>query len=680
MIQRILATISSAAVILLLSALCIAIIPATSTQAQEPLPDDTAAPSFDALADLNRIRNTPEEIAAIAQFRAEYNRVPKHDNRLSPRANASHFEIPMTIKVGITGHLHCGAWLSAGQPIKEVLEMDFKEYVKNVVPNEWINTWHPESLKSGAIAAKSFAWRHMATGFPRPQGVDIVDNTCDQVFIRNSRRATTDAAVDETWHYRISVNNYLTEIHYLSTDAFCEQYKIQYGWQRCMGQWGTQYKALDGWSWQSIVSHYYAPILISVTNTLPPNTNVVANGKFELGMNGWYTWGGIQGAGVNDQVLSFYRRAGSTNPAVVYQDLDYRVPQNTPLRATVFLGNSSNVAKNVTIHLRRSNSWDGAISCVFTLLPDTPMQKYTVFGTNPAGWVGVRVEVQGESDDGLPAYLVDKVKVVYKPKGKPDDVPNCDAPRPGKPIINSPVANTVYDHTQLTLNLTEGDSNLRPYYAAAYHIQLSTSTTFSTVLWDNHDALATETQIPLTRNGTDSLTNGKYYLRVRQFDGIDRYSRWSKVIPFEIAALPQTPTLLSPINETPTGDGLRFSWSKIDNVDQYKIVIKDAQNVKIGKGKFTPIQASCNAEQCSVSAAALNATFTTGETYTWKLVIKNSHGKSKANGQFTITDATVTPTTTATSTAPDALAPIPAEVTAETEVTAEPEVTAISGF
>lgn len=159
---------------------------------------------------------------------------------------------PSTIKVGITGYTGCQAWLDAGQPVIRVDTIDFREYVKNVLPHEWIASWGnnaPNSLRAGAMAVKMFAWWRVNLGGVRPMGAEVVDNTCDQVYLPNTNDYRTDAAVDLTWFYRMRKNGQVIEIHYVATDCPPE-------W-RCMSQWGTYYRALEGLDWQAIVHYYY---------------------------------------------------------------------------------------------------------------------------------------------------------------------------------------------------------------------------------------------------------------------------------------------------------------------------------------------------------------------------------------------------------------------------------------
>ncbi|MBI5302157.1 MAG: carboxypeptidase regulatory-like domain-containing protein [Chloroflexi bacterium] len=170
--------------------------------------------------------------------------------------------LPLTIKVGITDYAHCGDWVSAGMPVKRVDVIDFKTYVKNVLPNEWYAAWGndaPNSLRAGALAIKSFAWWRVNLGGVRPLGAEVVDNTCDQRYIPNTNDPRTDAAVDETWDYLMRRNAQVIEIHYLATVAQCQTSP----YQPCMPQWGTYYDALDGMDWRAIAHRYYDPVAIS---------------------------------------------------------------------------------------------------------------------------------------------------------------------------------------------------------------------------------------------------------------------------------------------------------------------------------------------------------------------------------------------------------------------------------
>ncbi len=190
----------------------------------------------------------------------------------STRTTASIDVNPSTINVAITAYANCSDWLNAGQAVIRVDTIDFKEYVKNVLPNEWISSWHAEALKAGAIAAKNYGWRKINVGARHylknmhnlDKYPDIVDNTCDQRYIANTKRASTNAAVDAIWDYRITRNGNLLNNFYLATESQC----LNSPYQPCMPQWGTQYRAQEGKTWQQIVEQYYAPVTISLLSVV----------------------------------------------------------------------------------------------------------------------------------------------------------------------------------------------------------------------------------------------------------------------------------------------------------------------------------------------------------------------------------------------------------------------------
>ena len=176
---------------------------------------------------------------------------------------------PSTIRVGITAFANCGNWLNAGQPIIRVDTIAFDSYVKNVLPNEWLASWGntaPESLRAGAMAVKMFGWWRVNLGGVRPQGAEVVDNTCDQRYIANSNDPRTDAAVDATWQYKFRKSGVVFEIHYLATVSQCQSSP----YQPCMPQVGTYSDALNGMNWQGIVHKYYDPVQIDGSTIFLP--------------------------------------------------------------------------------------------------------------------------------------------------------------------------------------------------------------------------------------------------------------------------------------------------------------------------------------------------------------------------------------------------------------------------
>ena len=147
-----------------------------------PLPANATAPT-------GPVERTADDIAAIRQLEEAGMRAGRASN---PRA-ASHFDIPRTIRIGLvidytnqdtinatSGNIHCSAWLANGQPVYSVIEMDFREYIKNVLPNEWVITGIPNRYVPGAVSAKMFAWWRyniLEISDCGPRGVNVVNNT-----------------------------------------------------------------------------------------------------------------------------------------------------------------------------------------------------------------------------------------------------------------------------------------------------------------------------------------------------------------------------------------------------------------------------------------------------------------------------------------------------------------------
>jgi peptidoglycan hydrolase-like amidase len=140
--------------------------------------------------------------------------------------------------------------------------VDFKTYVKNVLPNEWITSWPKASLEAGAMAVKSYGWYwalHSTRKTSGGQCYDVRDDTGDQVYRPSSAQASTSAAVDSTWSTRMTRSGNILQAHYCATTTACG------GWVD--GDWLSQYGSRDlanaGQSYQTILQHYYSDVAIS---------------------------------------------------------------------------------------------------------------------------------------------------------------------------------------------------------------------------------------------------------------------------------------------------------------------------------------------------------------------------------------------------------------------------------
>ena len=134
----------------------------------------------------------------------------------------------------------------------------FREYIKHVLPNEWVPSWSPESLKAGAMAVKSYGWYWVSRGGKQVAlGADVKDNVDDQVYDPNVSYASTDAAVDATFNYAITRNGDLFQAQYCAGNYRSDPagdcpWPSQY-----MTQWGSSYHADQGRSWGWILGFYY---------------------------------------------------------------------------------------------------------------------------------------------------------------------------------------------------------------------------------------------------------------------------------------------------------------------------------------------------------------------------------------------------------------------------------------
>ncbi|MEU4335426.1 SpoIID/LytB domain-containing protein [Micromonospora lupini] len=140
--------------------------------------------------------------------------------------------------------------------------VDFKTYVKNVLPNEWITSWPAASLDAGAVAVKSYGWYwalHSTRKTSGGQCYDVRDDTGDQVYRPSSAQSSTSAAVDRTWSTRMTRSGNILQAHYCATTTACG------GWVD--GDWLSQYGSRDqanaGKTYQTILRYYYRDVVIS---------------------------------------------------------------------------------------------------------------------------------------------------------------------------------------------------------------------------------------------------------------------------------------------------------------------------------------------------------------------------------------------------------------------------------
>lgn len=142
----------------------------------------------------------------------------------------------------------------------------FREYLKHVLPCEWIPTWGTASLKAGAMAVKSYAWFWVSRGGKQTAlGADVKDNTDDQVYDPNISYASTDAAVDATYQYSMTMSGSLFQAQYCAGSYMADP-SGDCPWDGpYMTQWGSSWHADHGRTWGWILQFYYPGVFISPT-------------------------------------------------------------------------------------------------------------------------------------------------------------------------------------------------------------------------------------------------------------------------------------------------------------------------------------------------------------------------------------------------------------------------------
>jgi len=140
--------------------------------------------------------------------------------------------------------------------------VDFQTYTKNVLSREWIGSWTTESLRSGALAVKLYAWYqvlHWRGGLNTVGACfDLRDDTNDQVYDPSKPTWSTAAlAVDATWATRVLKNGSIFPTYYNAGTASEACGANANGWK--LWQWGTQGCGLAGKTAAEIMLTYYYP-------------------------------------------------------------------------------------------------------------------------------------------------------------------------------------------------------------------------------------------------------------------------------------------------------------------------------------------------------------------------------------------------------------------------------------
>jgi hypothetical protein len=194
--------------------------------------------------------------------------------------------LPMTAPPRTVAAGECGTYASETVPPSTIRVfrtatgtvevVDFRAYVKNVLSREWISSWTTESLRSGALAVKHYAWYQVVhwRGYVNTAGqcFDVFDSTRDQHYDPSRPTyASMAAAVDATWNTLALKGGRLFATYYNAGQVNEPCGARANGWQ--MFQWGTQACGLAGRSAAQILATYYSGVTVSAAPPpapLPP--------------------------------------------------------------------------------------------------------------------------------------------------------------------------------------------------------------------------------------------------------------------------------------------------------------------------------------------------------------------------------------------------------------------------
>jgi hypothetical protein len=176
-------------------------------------------------------------------------------------SHSSTSPLPSFIRVRVAGYpYHCDTTRTY-----TVETIDFRQYAKHVLPNEWNYTWPADSLQAGAMAVKMYAWYWIALG-GKWKDADVWDSTCDQVYNPNFEYVSTNLAVDLTWNWVLSRSQLLMPTFYRSLFSQCEDSGLT---GDCMGQVESKDMALEGTKWDEILLFFYHNTAISPVTLKP---------------------------------------------------------------------------------------------------------------------------------------------------------------------------------------------------------------------------------------------------------------------------------------------------------------------------------------------------------------------------------------------------------------------------
>jgi hypothetical protein len=155
----------------------------------------------------------------------------------------------------------------------------FEQYVKGVLPHEWIASWDDEALKAGAVAIRTYAAYWVNAG-GKYTCADIDDTTASQVY-QDDTNPKTNADVDATaGEVVLDASGSLQFAEYSAEngdptadgvdDPVCAGQSVN-GHGHGVCQWGTERWAQAGKAYDWMLTHYYPGASVVGTSAGAPD-------------------------------------------------------------------------------------------------------------------------------------------------------------------------------------------------------------------------------------------------------------------------------------------------------------------------------------------------------------------------------------------------------------------------
>ncbi len=193
---------------------------------------------------------------------------------------------PKTIKLWRRSKLANPKAGKSCDPGNVIQVIPMEQYVKGVLPHEWIYSWHSESLKAGAVAIRTYASYFVSKG-GKYTCADLCDTTYSQVY-KDANKPKTNQAVDDTKGQLMIKNNKLVSTEYSDKNTQYPTWggktvndtttcagESKYGHGRGMCQWGSsRWAAKQGKGYSWIVHHYYPGATLWTPGATQPDKGV----------------------------------------------------------------------------------------------------------------------------------------------------------------------------------------------------------------------------------------------------------------------------------------------------------------------------------------------------------------------------------------------------------------------